>query len=378
MSDRLPAPSVVHLLAPAPFGGLESVVETLAVGQREAGLAVCVAAVLSEGDTEHPFVAALERRGVDVVPLRLGGRQYLAERSAVRTLLHEREAAVLHTHGYRPDVVDGPVARSMGVATVTTVHGFTGGGGLKGRLYEWLQVRAYRRFDAVIAVSEKLRGQLAAEGVPGARLHAVRNAWRPPSACFPRADARRELGIGADEKVVGWVGRTSHEKGPDVMVRAFAAASPEWRLSMIGTGPLEAECRALAASLGVADRVRFHGVVRQAGPLLTAFDAVALSSWTEGTPIVLLEAMGAGVPIVTTAVGGIPESVGLAEARLVPAGDAAGLAAALDEILCDPSAATARAASAMARAERELGIEAWVERHRAIYAAARENRFRAR
>ncbi|MEQ1857783.1 MAG: glycosyltransferase [Longimicrobiales bacterium] len=378
MSDRPIALSVVHLLAPAPFGGLESVVETLAAGQRDAGVAVHVAAVLSNAGRDHPFVAALEARGLPVTILQVGGRQYLEERNAVASLLSRTGATVLHTHGYRPDVIDAPVARRMRVATVTTVHGFTGGGGVKGRLYEWLQKRAFRSFDAVIAVSGKLRGELVAAGVREDRVHAVRNAWSPAGEYAERSEARRALGIPEDAKVVGWVGRMSQEKAPDVVVRAFAAAGPGLRLSLIGSGPLEEECRALTASLGVADRVTWHGAVPRAGPLLKAFDMIALTSWTEGTPMVLLEAMGAGVPIVTTAVGGIPESVGPSEAQLVQAGDVAGLAAALDAVLRDAPAAAARAASAQRRAETELAVGSWVERHREVYAEAMAGRLRAR
>jgi glycosyltransferase involved in cell wall biosynthesis len=369
MIDRSSALSVVHLLAPAPYGGLESVVETLAAGQRAAGDSVCVAVVLSGSDGRHPFVDALERRGVEVAVLRLGARQYIAERREVRALLARRGAHVLHTHGYRPDVVDAPAARRTGVAAVTTVHGFTGGGGIKGRLYEWLQLRAFRSFGAVIAVSDKLRGELVRAGVPESRVHAVRNAWAPSGALVTRVEARKALGIPADDAVVGWVGRMSREKAPDVMVRAFAGASARLRLSIIGSGALEEECRALASELGVGDRIRWHGVVPGAGLHLRAFDAIALTSWTEGTPIVLLEAMGAAVPLVSTAVGGIPESVGPDDARLVPAGDVGALSAAIDDIFGDPPSALSRAASAQRRVEAELAVPPWVDRHRQIYAS---------
>src|SRR5713101_3623616 len=85
--------------------------------------------------------------------------------------------AVVHTHGYRPDVVDAGAARRLGIPTVTTVHGFTGGG-WKNRFYERVQRRSHRRFDAVVAVSRPLVEQLLRDGVPPRRLHLVQNAWR--------------------------------------------------------------------------------------------------------------------------------------------------------------------------------------------------------
>ena len=130
---------------------------------------------------------------------------------------------MLHTHGYRPDFVDAPVARGLGISTVTTVHGFTGGGGLKGRLYERLQLRAFRRMDAVLAVSEKLRGELIRAGVPGARVHAVRNAYAPEGGTLDRASARRVLGIDTTAPVIGWIGRMSADYRP---ARFFFFSSP--------------------------------------------------------------------------------------------------------------------------------------------------------
>jgi glycosyltransferase involved in cell wall biosynthesis len=367
--------SIVHLLAPAPYGGLESVVLTLAAAQRAAGDAVCVAVVMNGAAQGHPFVRALAGRGIDVEVISVSGRDYIGERKKVRALLEQRRADVLHTHGYRPDVVDAPVARWMGVPTITTVHGFTGGGGVKGRLYEWLQLRSFRAFDAVVAVSEKLRGDLVRAGVRASRVHTVRNSHEADTELLDRAAARRTLGIGEHERVAVWVGRMSAEKAPDVMVRVLAAAAtPDLRLSFVGAGALERDCRELADSLGVTGRIRWHGVVDHAGRLLRAFDAVVLTSWTEGTPVVLLEAMGAGVPIVATSVGGIPESVGAESAALLPAGDVVALARAVDEIFSRPADAAMRSAAARERLARERAVGPWVERHREIYRSLLERR----
>ena len=363
--------SVVHLVAPAPFGGLESVVVNLAAGQTRAGDKVCVAAVLSDDQGEdHPFVNAARARGVEVVVLHVAVRDYLKERRETAALLAARGAQILHTHGYRPDVVDAPVARKMGVGAVSTVHGYTGGGGFKGRLYEWLQTRSYTMSDAVIAVSEMLRGELVAAGVPPEQVHRVPNAWASFGSSASRADSRRVLGIATQGAVVGWVGRLSREKAPDVALRVTATMGhSSATLSMVGTGAMDEELNALAGSLGVGDRVRLHGYVKDVARYLPAFDALLITSWTEGTPIVLLEAMAAGVPVVTTAVGGIPDVVGKGEAWLAPAGDVAALAAGLDEVLAHPVAAAGRAAAARRRLTTDFAVGPWVERHREIYRA---------
>ena len=164
-------------------------VRALAVGQRRAGIDVHVLAILEHLD--HPFPAELLREGVGVTPLALPGRAYWRERRAVADLCSRLGADVLHTHGARVDVIDAGVARRLGISGVTTVHGFTGGG-WKNRLYERLQRRAFRRIDAVVAVSRPLVDLLVDGGVARDRVHLVPNAWSPrlprtriPSAANP-------------------------------------------------------------------------------------------------------------------------------------------------------------------------------------------------
>jgi len=360
-------PSVLHVAAPADFGGLESVVVNLARGQLDAGQQVTVAAFVDPGRSGHPFGAALAAAGIPGRIVPVAARGYLEERRTVRDLIRELRPDVVHSHGYRPDVVDSGVARRMGVPTVTTVHGFTRGAG-RGRLYEWLQRRWFRRFDAVVVVSEPLRRELIASGVRAERIHLIRNAWRAAQPPLPRAEARAALGLDPEARIAGWVGRLTAEKGPDVVVDALAACSArDVTLSIVGSGPMEPELRALAEERHVGERIRWHGIVPDAGRYLTAFDALLLTSWTEGTPIVLLEAMAAGVPIITTAVGGVPDVVSGREALLAAAGDAAGLGRALAEVLEDPAAADVRCEEAHRRLEREFSVEPWVQRYRDVY-----------
>ena len=360
--------SIVHIVAPARYGGLETVVTALTRELVRQGDEVCVAVVLLTGDEDgHPFLAALDEVGVETAPIVVEGRAYLRERSMVREVIEQRHAQVLHTHGYRPDLVDAPVARRMGVPVVSTVHGYTGGG-LRNRLNEWLQTRALRRSDAVIAVSSKLRGELKLAGIQETRLHTIANAWRPTTALLTRRDARSRLGLEYDDRVVAWVGRMSFGKGPDIIVKAVAALEDDGvRLSMVGAGAMESDCRALAERLGIAGRITWHGVVEDAGRHLNAFDVVALTSWSEGTPMVLLEAMSAGVPLVTTAVGGIPDVVSGEEALLCEAGSVEEVATAINNIFADTVAARRRADAAKRRLETHFDVEAWALRHRELY-----------
>lgn len=140
------------------------------------------------------------------------------------------------------------------------------------------------------------------------------------------------------------------------------------RLLVVGDGELRGELEARAVSLGLGQRVVFTGYRRDIGALLQASDLFVVSSHKEGLPMVLLEAMAASVPVVSTAVGGIPGAVRDGqEALLVPAGDAGALAAAVARVLGDAECARRLAAGALARFEARYSRRAMGERYLSLY-----------
>jgi glycosyltransferase involved in cell wall biosynthesis len=356
----------MHLLAPAPVGGLETVVSTLASAQSAKGHRVVVGATLSSADEGQPFLGAFRGTGVEVVPLVVPGRGYWRERKLIVDLCGARDVTVIHTHGYRSDIVGGLAGRKAGVPIVTTVHGFTGGG-MKNRALETIQRRSFRYFDAVAVVSRPQSDQLLAAGVPAARLHIVPNALEAHPSPLARADARCALGLPADGLVVGWVGRTSREKGIDVFVEAIGVlANPRIHVVVVGDGPERSRAEERARELAPG---QFHwpGSVPDAARYFAAFDLFVMSSRTEGLPMVLLEAMSAGIPIVTTSVGGIPDMLTSGEALLVAPNDANALAAAIRAAVNDPDAAASRARAAHRRQRDSYSVIPWSERYETIY-----------
>ena len=359
--------SILHVTAPAEVGGLESVVRMLARGHRSMGHRVCVAGIVSPDSSARGFLDSLAGAGVEVIPIVLATRAYARERSAIARLCESLDPSVVHTHGYRSDVIDAGVARSMGIPVVTTVHGFTGGG-LRNRIYERLQEHAFRRFDAVVAVSNPIARRLWGRGVPHAHVHVIPNAFDCALPVLDRGAARDVLGIPADQFVVGWVGRLSAEKGPDILVESMPALSISGvSASIVGGGPDEKGLRERAVRLGITRSIRWHGVVPAAGALFAAFDVLALSSRTEGVPITLLEAAAAGTPIVATRVGGVPDMLSDAEAILIPPGDSRSLAAAIEAVRSDPEAARSRAVAARSRIARDFALGPWLDRYESLY-----------
>ena len=368
-ADRL---NIVQILSPTVAGGLERVVESLAIGHHRRGHRVTVATLILKSTRQHPVIDALRGEGVAVEELRTGNRDYLGERAAVRALLRDLKPDIAHTHGYRRDILHRPVAARLGIPTVTTVHGPSMMGGLRGAFFEWLQRRNYRRFDAVVAVSQALHEETLSDGVSPKRLRFVPNAWgghdhlRP----LPREDARAALGLSTDARVVGWVGRLIPVKGGDVLLDAVRRL-PQDRLkvALIGYGPELDALRRRTEEYGLEEVVRFYPDIRDAGRYFAAFDAFVLSSRSEGLPLVVLEAMAAGTPIVATRVGGIPEALDDDSAFLVPPEDPEALSHAIDEALGDSSQANLRALTAKVRLEQRYGLDAFLDAYEAVYRA---------
>lgn len=376
LDDRQNVPdaaSVLHLAAPARHGGLERVILELATAQVHQGRSVAVALVLEPGDeVDHPLVDALGARSIPLELVVLPARRYFAERKAVVGLLERLSPSVLHTHGYRADVVDADVARARGVASVTTAHGFAATG-RRGAFYERLQTFVARWSDAIVAVSEPIAHRFVSAGVPPTRVHLVPNAIGTVST-MERATARSMLGLPPDRFVVGWVGRLSQEKGPDLFVRAMADVSSDTIGVMIGDGPERQHVGALISELGLEDRIRLAGAVPEASTHFSALDVFALTSRTEGTPMTLLEAMAAGVPIVATGVGGVPAVLEDDAGIVVPLRSLEAIAAAFETLRRNPERARALARTAGRRVRDRYGVEPWVRAYDAVYAAATKRR----
>jgi glycosyltransferase involved in cell wall biosynthesis len=225
-----------------------------------------------------------------------------------------------------------------------------------------------RRFDAVIAVSRHLSEELRGTWVRPNRLHVVQNGWRDGVALADRDAARRHLGMPPDGFVIGWVGRLIPIKGADVFLQAMCDLDAvRASVSIVGDGSERTRLEEFVRDHGLSDRVRFHGSVPDAARYLRAFDALVLSSRSEGIPVTLLEAMAAGVPVVTTSVGGIPEVVGEAEAELVSSEDHRALADAIRSVIDNPAAAARRVAAATQRLHANFGMEQWIDAHERVY-----------
>ena len=354
---------VLHVIAPGPIGGAESVVVALAGARAATGAPTHVAALVPSASAE--FIDRLRADGVPVHPVVCGHRGYLCEIRAVKAMARRLRPDIVHTHAYRGDLVGYMAARSAGATAIATHHGETGGS-LRNRLYEWLDRRLLGRFDAVACVSATGRAWLVRSGIPDHKLHLVPNGHRP-AVLLSRQAARARLGLTDERFTVGWVGRLSHEKGADLLIEALADLTGDHiHAVVVGDGPERSALEAAAARLP-AGWVTFAGQTSNAASLFAAFDALVLSSRREGLPMVLLEAMSAHVPIIAFSVGGIPEAVTADSAWLVQAGDTRALALAIREAASRPDVARQRADAARRAFAARFAEEGWVAAMERLY-----------
>lgn len=319
------AETVAHLLSSFGMGGQERVAADLAAGQIAAGWRVL--AVSLADDAGAPLAAELAACGAEVhaVPKRDGFDLTLTARLA--WLLSRARVGVVHSHNPQPLIYGAPAARLARARAIHTKHGANP---LDGRQLALLRAAA-RLTHAYVAVSSvTAEVARARREAPAARLHTIENGidlarFGPDPAA--RAAVRKSLGVPDGAWLIGTVGRLAPEKDQRLLLDALAPRlGAGLQLVLIGDGPEAGSLRARAGQIAGGRFVHFAGARADVPRWLAALDCFALSSRSEGLPLVLPEAMASALPIVSTRVGGIGEVVEEgATGFLVAAGDAAGL-----------------------------------------------------
>jgi glycosyltransferase involved in cell wall biosynthesis len=205
--------------------------------------------------------------------------------------------------------------------------------------------------------------------VEGSKLSVIPNAvaiTHDDRALGALRDQKREsLGIGEAELVIGYLGRLSGEKGLRFLIDAVHELADElpMKLLIVGDGPQQSELEEIVDSLGLSDRVVFAGFQTDPEAWLPAFDVSVLPSLTEGTPVALLEAMAARVPLIATNVGGVPQVIADGtNGLLVPAGDAWALSVAIRTLIRDPELMRRLAAAGLETVRTRYGLDSWCRR----------------
>ncbi len=326
--------AIAHVLTSLCLGGGERVALMLASEQVRRGHRVSVVSL--EEPAGGALAAAFSGAGVEVVrvPKSPGFDASLFPR--LYAAFRARRVDVAHSHNPLPLVYAAPAAKAAGARTVHTKHGPHPDA--PHRL--WLRRLAALSTDAFVAVSEPTAAfARAIREVSSAKLRVIVNGvdlarFAPDPK--RRAAVRASWGVPDGAFVLGTVGRMAPVKDHALLVRAAAPLLGDGvRLVIAGDGPEAARTHELAERIGVAGWVRLLGASDDVPGVLDGLDLFVSSSRMEGMPLALLEAMAAAVPIVATAVGGVPDTLGDA-GLVVPHGEERALRRAIAELMEDP------------------------------------------
>jgi len=330
---------VMYVFAALPVGGAEKLLysELQGMDMRRFQPMVCC---LSE---KGPMGERIEASGVPVVALdRMKHKRFDLEMIRIlKNLMLRERIQVVHTHLYDGGRYGRLAAWRSGIpCIVATFHNVY----VRRRPRIHLTNRLLGHIsDRIIAVSKSVKNDLIHfDGLPPDKIQVLYNtidfkAFQEP---HDRQAVRGAYGIHDSDIVIGWVARLAKQKGHEFLLEAAHSMSetyPNLRLLLVGDGPLKQRLMEKARDLGIEQRVVFTGTSDQVPELLSAMDVFVLPSLWEGLPLVIGEAMAAGVPVVGTDVGGVSELIIDGKTGvLIPAGQPQAIREAVESILEQP------------------------------------------
>ncbi len=331
---------IVHLLASPFFGGPERQILGLALAMRKAHESFFL--TFAEQGKAKPFLDQARAASFDCVELRENWPHYFRAATEIAAELRSLKANVLCTSGYKPDIIGLRAARLAGIPVVAIAHGWTGAT-WKVRMNEFMDRRQLRKFDAVVGVSQAQTDKLIRAGVPPDKVVTIPNAIAMRESRSAAESVRNSLSALFPRRpryLVVAAGRLSPEKGFDNLIAAAARIKTQARdvgFIVFGEGPLREQLVNQLTRYDLQEQFVLPGFRSDLETVLPAADVFVIPSRTEGLPVVLLEALSAGLPTVATAVGGIPEVVeDRVEGLLVEPNNVEQLAAKILELLDQP------------------------------------------
>ena len=248
-------------------------------------------------------VRVAKARGLEATDLYTGGRYNPRAIVRLARFVRERRLHILHSHGYKADLIALFAAKFSGARVVSTPHGWSREHDRQLMLYESLDRRLLRFFDCISPLSPDLRDGLQRCGVRERKVRMILNGVDIEEVDSVAPTVTREPA----GTVIGYVGQLIRRKNVECLILAFhqlAALRDDVRLLIVGEGPSSEHLQELVSSLNLSRRVGFTGYRGDAIALMKTFDLFVLPSWEEGIPRCLMEAMAAGVPVVGSDIPG--------------------------------------------------------------------------
>jgi glycosyltransferase involved in cell wall biosynthesis len=366
---------ILHIIDSGGLYGAEMMLLNLAYQQNRMRLQAEIASIGEKRIIKKPLEKEARQRGIKVHKFRMHPGPNLTGALKIARFSRKHRFDILHSHGYKANILLGPLPKSIRPPMITTIHGYTSVKTLsKIKLYEWLDRICLNVLDAVVLVN---KGMLLHPAFRNKRFKTfvVNNGISQKPSFFPLStSSKTDMIINEFCKgyfVIASIGRLSPEKGILYLIDAFSVLREKYqkvRLLLIGEGEQRQILENRIRQLHLEDHVLMTGYLPDATCYLSEIKVLALPSLTEGLPITILEAMRGEVPIVASKVGGIPYVLtDRKSALLVPPANPGALVRAVALFYEQPDLRVALAANANRSFKQKYSSQKMAEGYRLIY-----------
>lgn len=371
-TNETPKPlRVLEFICPTGFYGAERWVIALAKGMEKQPNVICELAVTRESPDPLEVCTQFEALGLSTHEIPLNNRFDISAISKLAELIKTREIDIIHTHGYKSDILGLLAAQRAGIAAVCTPHGFENAQDWKLKLYMWLGGLTFKHFARVSPLSPQIEQDLKTQyQVPSEKIHPILNGVDLSEVALVRDNTPKTPN---KQFVIGYIGQLISRKNVSDLLRAFALfveKQPDAELQLIGDGPERDTLTALARSLGITEKVKFLGFRDDRLTLLRQFDAFAMTSTLEGIPRCLMEAMAMETPMTAFSIPGVDQLIRHGETGLCcDFGDNAALAELWQQLHESPELANTLTQAARKAVDTEFSAERMAQEYTTLFEA---------
>jgi glycosyltransferase involved in cell wall biosynthesis len=333
---------VVHLIDSEGMYGAEKVIYNLLPVLQELNIQVVFGCLSPTNSPGAALGKALEKKNIPVIYLDERKKVSLRGLIDIYNLLKKNRTDILHVHGYKATIIGGMIAQLVGIPFISTYHG-EAGRHPELATYVKIETLLLKKAAHVIAVSRQIKNELLSRGISRGKISIVYNGIDDPLA--GKRKVIRNIKKECDNLQLLCVGRLIAIKRFDLIIEAIHRLRKDYPnivLKIAGSGPLESSLKKQIDDLGLKQSVVLIGYVEDMSELYNNTDLFILFSDTEGSPIVLLEAMAFSLPIIASSVGAIPEMVKDNEGAIIlPPGNLLQLIQSIKHIIDNPERGSA-------------------------------------
>ncbi len=374
---------IAYILTPIEFGGLEKVSLTFLKNVNREQYDIHLILLIRPWEEDNTFINFIKSYDFSITTIPVARwspterRDYLRVARCVVYLyriLSKGSFDVVHSHGYFADIITALACKFLKIPHISTCHGFIANDkNLK--IYNILDRFMLRSCGRIIAVSSGIMSELVRNGINASRVTVIQNAVdcsdKDKQIDENRIEKRNFLSIDKNKFLIGYVGRLSEEKGVNYLIEAASMLkqlNETFNLVILGDGPKKSELCSQANSKGLDNEIIFTGFQKDIDRWLPALDVFVLPSLTEGTPMALLEAMSMGIPVIASAVGGVPGIIkNGVNGFLLDPGDYKGLSETITLLINDPPLRKKLAAEGVHTIKEMFDVNKWCRKIESEY-----------